>query len=272
MKGWLGWTLLGAVALTVLQAVVGGLLVPAMPEPPGVLPWWLLSNLLIVAVAVWLARLSPATRPQRIGMLFVVLFGIPANYLAELFIFDLGIPRATLWRFYLQDLIVYAAVAALIGWPRADQRAPVPRAARPAGSWLVRIALGVAAYIVAYITAGLAIYPWIADHYAGRHLPGFSVIVPMQAARGLGYLAVAWAIARVTRGTRWQAGVRVGATLSIVGGIAPLIVPNTYLPAFVRHAHILETGISNFLFGLFVGWLLAPPPASTETERGRFAA
>jgi hypothetical protein len=55
---------------------------------------------------------------------------------------------------------------------------------------------------------------------------------------GLGFLGVAWAIAPLTDGTRWQAAVRVGVTLSIVGGIAPLIVPNAYLPDGVRHAHI----------------------------------
>ena len=97
-------------------------------------------------------------------------------------------------------------------------------------------------------------------------------MVLMQVFRGLGFLAVAWAIVRLTQGTRWQVALRVGLTLSIVGGIAPLIVPNAFLPTVVRYAHIVEVGVSNFLFGLFAGWLLAPPPSSAESEHGRFAA
>jgi hypothetical protein len=272
MKGWLGWTLLGAVALTVFQVVVGGLVVPATPAPPGVVPWWLLSNLLVAAVAAWLVRRSAAPRPLRMVLLFLVFFGIPANYLAELFIFDLGVPRTMLLRWYLQDLIVGAVVATLLGWPRAAPAAAARRAGRAAGAWLARIGAGVVAYIVAYVTAGLAIYPWIADAYVGRPMPTFPVMVLMQVFRGLGFLAVAWAIVRLTEGTRWQVALRVGVTLSIVGGIAPLIVPNALLPNVVRYAHIVEVGISNFLFGLFAGWLLAPPPSSAETEHGRFAA
>ncbi|PYQ53161.1 MAG: hypothetical protein DMF78_09635 [Acidobacteria bacterium] len=272
MKGWLGWTLLGAVALTVLQVVVGGLLMPATPAPPGVVPWWLLSNLLVAAVAARLARRSAAPRPLRMAMLFLVLFGIPANYLAETFIFDIGASRSMVLRWYLQDLIVGAVVAALLGWRRAAQAAAARPAGRAAGAWLARIGAGVVAYIVAYVTAGLAIYPWIADHYIGRRIPTFPVMVLMQVFRGLGFLAVAWAIVRLTQGTRWQVALRVGLTLSIVGGIAPLIVPNAFLPTVVRYAHIVEVGVSNFLFGLFAGWLLAPPPSSAESEHGRFAA
>ena len=272
MKGWFAWTLLGAVVLSFLQAVTGALLMPAQPAPPGALPWWLASNLLVASIGAWLARRSPAPRPLRMALVFVVLFGIPANSLAELFLFDLGIPHALVLRWYVQDLIVSAAVAAVLGWPRAAQgtaRRP------PTGSraeWLARVAAGAAAYVVAYLTAGRAIYPWIAFFYESRHLPGLAAIVPFQVLRGLGFLAVAWAIVRLTDGTRWHVAVRVGVTLSIVGGVAPLLVPNPYMPAFVRYAHMVETGTSNLLFGLFVGWLLAPTPSSTQTEHGRFAA
>jgi hypothetical protein len=37
---------------------------------------------------------------------------------------------------------------------------------------------------------------------------------------------------------------------------APLLLPNPYMPETVRMAHLAETASSNFIFGVFVGWLL----------------
>jgi len=36
---------------------------------------------------------------------------------------------------------------------------------------------------------------------------------------------------------------------------AGLLMPNPYMPYDVRMAHLLETGSSDFLFGMFVVWL-----------------
>jgi hypothetical protein len=37
---------------------------------------------------------------------------------------------------------------------------------------------------------------------------------------------------------------------------APLLLPNPYMPEPVRMAHLVETASSNFIFGVFIGWLL----------------
>lgn len=43
---------------------------------------------------------------------------------------------------------------------------------------------------------------------------------------------------------------------SIIGGIAPLILPGSEMPAYIRIGHSFEVGISNFLYGLLLGYLL----------------
>jgi hypothetical protein len=48
-------------------------------------------------------------------------------------------------------------------------------------------------------------------------------------------------------------------TMSVLGGVAPLLIPNPYLPDAVRHAHLPEVGVSLFLFGFVAAWLLAGP-------------
>ncbi|HEX5426443.1 MAG TPA: hypothetical protein VFW94_23035, partial [Candidatus Acidoferrales bacterium] len=47
-----------------------------------------------------------------------------------------------------------------------------------------------------------------------------------------------------------------GAAYSILGGIAPLLLPNPFMPPNIRLAHGFEVGISNFVFGMIVGWAL----------------
>jgi hypothetical protein len=47
-----------------------------------------------------------------------------------------------------------------------------------------------------------------------------------------------------------------GFAFSMIGGIAPLFPDNPYMTADARLAHGIETGSSNFLFGIAVGWLL----------------
>ena len=43
----------------------------------------------------------------------------------------------------------------------------------------------------------------------------------------------------------------------IVGGVAPLLPDNPYMPPDIRFYHAIETSTSNFLFGLVVGFLFS---------------
>jgi hypothetical protein len=51
---------------------------------------------------------------------------------------------------------------------------------------------------------------------------------------------------------------------SVIGGVAPLLPDNPYMPADIRFYHGIEVAVSNFLFGLAVGYLFnwrRPVPA-----------
>jgi hypothetical protein len=50
----------------------------------------------------------------------------------------------------------------------------------------------------------------------------------------------------------------VGLLLAVVGGIAPLSGSSGGMPEAVRMVHAVEVGISNFLFGVVIAWLLKP--------------
>ena len=69
-----------------------------------------------------------------------VLLGIPANYLAELFLFDLGFAPALVARFCASQLLPTAVAATVIGfWPGASVDGPGP-SSRSAAAWAWRIA------------------------------------------------------------------------------------------------------------------------------------
>jgi hypothetical protein len=56
-----------------------------------------------------------------------------------------------------------------------------------------------------------------------------------------------------------ETALAVGVTFSVLMN-ALLLLPNPYMPEPVRMAHLVETALSNFLFGLLVGGLLMVCP------------
>ena len=56
----------------------------------------------------------------------------------------------------------------------------------------------------------------------------------------------------------------VGLVFSMLGAIAPLIPPNEFMPGNIRFVHGFEVGISNFLYGLLLGYLFGQ---KTQNEK-----
>jgi hypothetical protein len=113
----------------------------------------------------------------------------------------------------------------------------------------------------------MAAFPFVRDFYEARPMPPMGAVVAWQIFRGLVFCGIVTMIVRQVRAQRLGAAVVAGLALSVLGGIAPLIIPNPYLPDHVRYAHLPEVGVSNFLFGLLAGWLLSAPrrePAVAE--------
>jgi hypothetical protein len=43
--------------------------------------------------------------------------------------------------------------------------------------------------------------------------------------------------------------------MCVIGGLAPLVVPNPLMPDAIRYAHMVEVVCSNLVFGGLAGWL-----------------
>jgi hypothetical protein len=149
----------------------------------------------------------------------------------------------------LFGLLAAIAVALLGKWHEASPE-PVRLRFTPA-----RLGAVILAYELLYFGAGTLVWPFIADFYAQRTVPPFGLVAALQVPRALIFVAAAWPWLRTgPRHAPWV----LGAAFALIGGIAPLLPDNPYMPADVRLAHGIETGSSNFLFGWILAWLLRP--------------
>jgi|SRR6478672_7944994 len=176
------------------------------------------------------------------------------NILIEAFAFSVTDARQTLTAFAF-DAPMLAALAIIAGLlsdrvtKRGDSRLGSPRRE------VLRLAAAPVGYLILYFVAGALAYPYVHDFYAGKALPSPGQLALLQLARGAIFVAASWSF--VSLRPRWSP-VALGAAFSILGGLAPLMMENAFMPADVRLVHAVEVGISNFLFGMLVAVLLRP--------------
>jgi hypothetical protein len=138
------------------------------------------------------------------------------------------------------------------------------------GIWL-RLPLVALSYIVLYLVAGSLILPFVRHFYMSSGLvdiPPLGVILATQVVRGLVYAVSLMPLLRRMEGRRRHAALLAGLALSVLGGIAPLLLPlDDILPPEVRAVHMLEIFCSNFLLGVIAAFLLvrrAPSARAAE--------
>lgn len=218
---------------------------------------FLLYLLLTFAALVLAAWVSPARGRALVLALVALGWGVGTfNTLIEAVAFGVMPLEAAAIQCVVALLVfaVFAAGAvAVAGRLRGEGAPPV----RPRVT-VLRLAGVVLGYELLYFGAGLLVFPYVADFYATRTLPPLGLVAGLQVPRALIFAASAWLWLRT--GPR-AAPLVLGIAFSVIGGIAPLLPENPYMPADVRLAHGIETGASNFLFGLLLGWLLRAKPA-----------
>jgi hypothetical protein len=129
---------------------------------------------------------------------------------------------------------------------------------RPVSSWTWRLIVAVFSYIFFYLLAGMilhTVYPELMTFYEGK-IPPFPLMLKTQILRGLIFAGVTILMWRTTDLSPMKKAILIGATFSILGAIAPLIPTNEFMPVNIRIVHGFEVGISNFIFGYIVAYLL----------------
>jgi hypothetical protein len=269
-------TSIAAVTLVLLGWLLG-LVFPAdqvTEEATGVVGRFvlpLLSAFLLAAPLAFPISRSRLSGRALLGVVFLAVFGLTTVLTqVEVALFLNMTPRELLIE-TLKLTVTSLALAwlAVALYPRpGTELTSVEHGPNPptTASWARRW-IGVSfAYVVLYVTAGLLILPIIRSWYEaqGTLEPNPALVFPLQIARGALFVAFVIPLLRSMSVTRRQAAVAMAVMIPLVHGVAALIPPNPFMPAYVRHAHMIEIGWSNFVLGLLIGFLFWNPLGTAE--------
>jgi uncharacterized membrane protein (DUF485 family) len=243
------------------------------PRSLAALGLYVIPDLLIV-LALGLVAASSRQRGWKLsGTLFVLYFGInQLNTLDEVLLFKVGLKAPQALRIMglglITSLVFVPLLVLILGcWKKAPQEKVGPLVPRSAANWMGRILLGDLLCVLCYVVAGIITLPLVKDFYAGIKLPGPAGILEVEIFRGLVYVAAGLAVVHGIRGKPARAAMVLGLSFPILAGVAPLLLPNSFLPDSVRLAHGFEIGISNFVYGILLGYLLTRKAAPAVDEQ-----
>lgn len=100
-----------------------------------------------------------------------------------------------------------------------------------------------------------------------QNLVNVPLVYPWQALRALLWVAFTLPVMMMVRAKGWKGALALALFVALPMNLGHL-VPNPFMPDAVRLAHFVETTTSNFLFGLFLFWLLHrahPSPSALDT-------
>lgn len=209
--------------------------------------------LLNLAVLWIVARASAASGWRLVLMLYLLAFVVgSANNLIEAVFFSVLTLREAVTA-AVPATIIFATLSPVAVLLAGRWRQGTKAEAKPGGFSPPRLLAVVVAYEILYWTAGMLVYPYIADFYATtRTIPPTYAVAAMQVGRSLIFVGTVSPL--VKSGLRGAPFV-LALVYSMIGGVAPLLPDNPYMPPDIRFYHAIETSTSNFLFGLVVGYV-----------------
>jgi len=224
--------------------------------------WMLLSNLMIVLLIGLLVRNNVQSGWKLALNIFLITFIIGnINILIEAYIFNVT-DRSDTFLLMVKGLLLAIISSPLMVYLFGKWKAkPIKLFFKPKSilQWTWRIVASDLLYLFFYLLAGFVlvnIYPQLMDFYADK-IPPFALMINTQFFRALLFIFIAFIIIRNTNLPLFKRALLVGGVFSIFGGIAPLIMPgDEFMPGYVRFGHAFEVGISNFLYGIILVYLI----------------
>jgi hypothetical protein len=254
-----------AAGIFLVEALFGPIVAPVLPKSdPNALGWVVTSDLIVAAVLAWLVS-SAHTRGWRLAVGLAAAWFVVASATSSIEAYFFGLFSLDVTgRLLLFGIVTAAGICLMV---RADERVtrqPNVRAITEVWTpwhWLSRTAVSALAYVVLYFVAGsiVILMPGLLQFYEQRGLPSPLAVIAVQLfVRGPAFALVIGMLARLLGGSRGQSAVASAAVMSLVGGVAALIIPNAFFPDAIRWYHFVEVTSSNFVFGLIAGVLMWP--------------
>jgi hypothetical protein len=232
--------------------------------------------LLQTVVLAYLILRSRWTGWRLVATVFFIFYGV-ATFMGQIesAVFLTRLPPGVLPRLFLMGALIAAPFSVLSVFLLGKSKSvavdlqPGTRLVMPAGEWAWKLGVIAVAYVILYFTFGYFIAwrnPAVREYYGGIDEGGFvgqigrvlrdtPWLIPFQIVRAMFWVALAVPVIRMLKGQRLETALAIGLLFAVVMN-AQLLLPNPYMPEPVRMAHLVETASSNFVFGVFIGWLL----------------
>jgi hypothetical protein len=238
--------------------------------------WQVLGGFLVALVLVPVVLRAPWRELTLFGLLAGITFYV--GYLSNFIEAAIFIPsiRAELPLGVVEGLLASLATAALlVAVIERDAFGEGPRVASHRLSWLgwtLRLAACAAIYLAAYLIVGAVMYqafmaPFYDDPSLGLVVPDtMGLVFPLQFVRGFLFTVAMLPLVLGLRVERLPLALILAAVLFVIGGLAPLLIPNPHMPAELRFYHSVEILLQNGSLGIAIALLLAP--GREPVERG----
>jgi hypothetical protein len=211
-----------------------------------------------------------------VATVFFVFYGV-STFMPQIesAVFITRLPEGMLPRLFLMGALFaapFAALAVLILGKRKANDSDAGENSRlvmPKGEWVWKLAVIALAYVILYFTFGYFVAwknPAVREYYGGSDPGGFLAqmgtvvrdtpwLIPFQILRAMLWTLLALPVVRSLKGAWQETALSIGFMFAVLMSDL-LLLPNPYMPESVRMSHLVETALSNFIFGSFVGWLL----------------
>jgi hypothetical protein len=244
--------------------LLGGLCFTLPAMGAGHFGWWYLSGVLTVAALVPVFRCGPrgVVAQGAVTFLMLELIGLVCT-LSEGVVFYPE-KKAQMMAGLAGGTVLYLiATAALVLLARAmklhrDEMQDIPH--RTAGGAVAMVLLAAFSYLVYYEIFGAITYQYFKKGFypqAAEQVAAMGVwFFAYQIARGLVMTLAILPVIYTLRVSRVEAALVVGLLVWVIGGAAPLVVPNEMMSPLQRYIHIGEIFTQNFSLGVTAVWLL----------------
>ncbi|HEX9128248.1 MAG TPA: hypothetical protein VF850_03725 [Gemmatimonadaceae bacterium] len=278
------------ICISLAAGVVGQRPASSAPEPSGsaALALVIVCVLDTIVLTHFILR-SRWTGWRLAATVFFVFYGV-STFMAQIesAVFITRLPAGMLPRLFLMGALFaapFSALAVLILGKRKAADLDVGENSRlvmPRSEWVWKLAVIAVVYVILYFTFGYFIAwrnPAVREYYGGTDPGGFLTqmgtvvrdtpwLIPFQILRAMFWTLLALPVVRSLTGPWQETAQSIGFLFAVLMS-ALLLLPNPYMPESVRMSHLVETASSNFIFGMFVGWLLTGPHASAKAAMVR---
>lgn len=230
-----------------------------------------ISGALLGAVLGLVFMQLPFKRTVRIALAWLVLFIVQEfSNLVEGYFFTTFLPTVTLFLaasvVALGLTLIEALLAGILFTPprpfrsfNVEVRAYFGR--KSSSSWISRSTAASLVYFPIYFLFGALISPIVLPYYQnsslGLTIPSFTVMVPLEFARGFLYVIALLPIIATLRVARWHLFLALASLLYVAGAVVPFLVAGA-LPVQLKIVHGLEILADCLVYGAALVYLLGP--------------